>query len=114
MAGAHVRKGDEVMVTAGEFRGQLGKVVRVDPERERVTLQGAGIRPVRKNIRPTRVNPQGGQTEVDRTFHMSNVSPVVGGKPTRVRFETRPDGSKYRVAARDGSELGRLRGPRST
>jgi hypothetical protein len=49
---------------------------------------------------------------VDRSFHISNVSPAVGGKPTRVRFEVRGDGSKHRVAARDGSELSRLRGPR--
>jgi len=43
---------------------------------------------------------------------MSNVSPVVEGKPTRVRFETKADGSKVRVAARNGKELGVVRGPK--
>ena len=49
---------------------------------------------------------------LDRSFHISNVSPVVDGKPTRVRFVTKADGSKVRVAARDGSELGVVHGPR--
>jgi ribosomal protein L24 len=42
-------------------------------------------------------------------IHISNVSPCVDGKPTRVRFEVGEDGSKTRVAARDGSELHVLR-----
>jgi hypothetical protein len=38
-------------------------------------------------------------------IHMSNVSPVVDGKPSRVRFVTKPNGSKVRVSARGGKEL---------
>ena len=44
---------------------------------------------------------------------MSNVSPEVDGKPTRVRFETKKDGSKVRVAVRGGKELHTLRGPKA-
>lgn len=108
-AALHVKKGDEVVITAGDYRGKTGTIVKVDRDRDRVTVQGAGIPPIRKTIRPSRVNPQGGMTEIDRTFHISNVSPVAGGKPTRVRFDVRDDGSKYRVAARDGSVLHQLR-----
>lgn len=111
-AGRHVKKGDEVVVTAGDFRGQRGTVTKVLAERERVLVQGAGIPPLVKTLRRTRVNPQGGRTEVDRSFHISNVSPVADGRPTRVRFEVRPDGSKHRVAVRGGGELSRLHGPR--
>jgi large subunit ribosomal protein L24 len=107
----HVRKGDEVMVTAGEFRGKTGRVLRVMPEQERVVVQGPEIRGVTRNLRPTRVNPQGGRVTVDRSFHISNVSPVVEGRATRVRFERKPDGSKVRVAVRGGRELGVVRGP---
>jgi large subunit ribosomal protein L24 len=39
-------------------------------------------------------------------IHASNVLPVVDGKPTRVRFETRPDGSKVRVAVKGGAQIG--------
>ena len=103
---AHIRKGDEVIILAGDYRGRTGKVVRVIPKKDRVVVQGAGIDGITKNLRPTRINPQGGRVELDRSFHVSNVSPVVDGKPTRVRFERRKDGAKVRVAARDGSELG--------
>lgn len=108
----HIRKGDEVIVNAGEFRGQTGTVVRVLTKESRVIVKGPGIRGIVRTIKPTRVNPQGGQVEVDRSFHMSNVNPAVDGKPSRVRFQVKKDGSKVRVAARGGAELGKVHGPR--
>ncbi|MGP1346881.1 MAG: 50S ribosomal protein L24 [Phycisphaerales bacterium] len=105
----HVRTGDQVIITAGKYRGKTGEIVRVNDAAERVTVRGPEIDGITKTIRPTRINPQGGQTTIDRTFHISNVSPVVDGKPTRVRFETRADGSKVRVAARGGKVLHELR-----
>jgi hypothetical protein len=42
-------------------------------------------------------------------MHWSKVSPVVDGKPTRVRFEIKPDGSKLRVAVRGGKALSTVR-----
>lgn len=106
---AHVRKGDDVVITAGEFRGKTGTVLSVDPDGQRVVVKGPAIKGMVRTMKPTRVNPKGGQVEVDRSFHISNVSPSVGGKPTRVRFETKSDGSKVRIAARGGSELSVLR-----
>jgi large subunit ribosomal protein L24 len=106
---AHVRKGDDVVITAGEFRGKTGTVLSVDPDGQRVVVKGPAIKGVVRTLKPTRINPKGGQVEVDRSFHISNVSPSVGGKPTRVRFETKPDGSKVRIAARGGSELSVVR-----
>ncbi|MFI4856079.1 MAG: 50S ribosomal protein L24 [Phycisphaerales bacterium JB065] len=103
---SHIRKGDEVVITAGRFRGQTGKVVRMINKHERVVVQGPGIEGITRNMKPTRINPQGGQVEVDRSFHISNVSPAVDGKPTRVRFETKPDGSKVRVAVKGGKQIG--------
>lgn len=105
----HVRKGDEVVITAGEFKGKTGTIVRVDNKSERVIVHGTGIGGITKNIRPTRINPEGGRVEVDRSFHISNVSPVIDGKASRVRFQTKKDGSKVRVAARGGKELGVVR-----
>lgn len=109
---AHIRSGDEIVINAGQFKGQAGTVVRVLTDSDRVVVRGPGIPGTVKNIKPSRVNPQGGSVEVDRTFHKSNVSPAVDGKPSRVRFETKPDGSKVRVAVRGGKELGSVRGPR--
>lgn len=108
----HVRKGDEVIITSGDFKGKTGTIVQVLTSKDRVVVHGAGIAGIKKNLKPTRFNPQGGQVTVDRSFHISNVSPVVDGKPSRVRFECGADGSKTRVAARNGAELGKVRGPR--
>jgi large subunit ribosomal protein L24 len=102
------------MVTSGRFRGKTGEIVRVLTKHDRVIVRGPGIEGIVKNQRPTRLNPQGGKIELDRTFHISNVSPMAGGKPTRVRFETKPDGSKVRVAVRTGEELGRVSPSRKT
>jgi len=106
----HVRKGDTVIVTSGRDRGKTGEILHVYPKDDRVLVQGVNM--VTKNIRPTQANPQGGVIHREAALHISNVSPVVDGKPSRVRFERKPDGSKVRVAVRGGSELGVVHGPR--
>jgi large subunit ribosomal protein L24 len=99
-----------VMVTAGNDRGTVGEVLRVLTKQDRVVVQGVNIRA--KHLRPTQANPRGGIVRREMPIHMSNVSPVVNGEPTRVRFVTKDDGSKVRVAAKDGSELHVLHGKR--
>ena len=106
----HIRKGDMVIVTAGNDRGATGEVMRVIPKTSRVLVQGINVRS--KHLKPSQNNPQGGIVRREMPVHISNVSPVVDGKPTRVRWETREDGSKARVAVRGGKELHVLRGPR--
>jgi len=104
----HVRKGDEVIVTAGKDKGQRGKVVRVLTQEDRVIVEGVNVR--RKHVRPTQSNPQGGVVSVAMPIHISNVSPIdKDRKPTRVRFVTKDDGEKVRVAASTGEELSTLK-----
>ncbi|HEB60688.1 MAG TPA: 50S ribosomal protein L24 [Phycisphaeraceae bacterium] len=105
----HVKKGDSVIITAGAFKGMTGEIIRVLTDKDRVVVKGPRIKGITKHMKPSRLNPQGAIITLDRTFHISNVSPVVDGKPTRVRFQTKPDGSKVRVAARNGKELSVLR-----
>ena len=100
----HVRKGDIVMVTAGDSKGRQGRVLRVIPDKNQVVVEGVNVHV--KHVRPTQRNPRGGVIERELPVHMSNVSPVVDGKAPRVRFESRPDGSKVRVAARNGEQIG--------
>lgn len=107
----HVRKGDQVIVNSGSHKGQVGTIMRVitsdEPGNERVVLKGINLRT--KHLRPTRLSPQGGIITREASIHISNVNPVVDGKATRVRFVSKPDGSKVRVAARGGKELGTIR-----
>lgn len=93
-----------VVVTAGKARGRQGKVLRMIPDRDLVIVEGVNVR--KKHLRPTQQYPQGGVIHKEMPIHISNVSPVADGKPTRVRFENRSDGSKVRLAIRSGQPLG--------
>ena len=108
----HIRKGDTVIVTRGASKGVVGEILRIVDEGERVVVKGANIQT--KHIKPTQARPQGTILKEEGPIHASNVSPVVDGKPTRVRFVTKADGSKVRVAARGGKELHVLHGARKT
>ncbi len=107
-----VRKGDRVIVTSGLYKGQQGEVLRVLPDDDQVVVKGVNIKT--KHVKPTRVAPQGGIITREAPIHISKVSTVVDGKPTRVRFVTKPDGSKVRVAVRGGRELGVVHGPKGS
>jgi len=106
----HIRRGDTVIVTAGNDKGLTGEVLRVMTDASRVVVQGVNVRS--KHMKPTQAQPQGGILRREMPIHISNVSPVVDGKASRVRFVTGADGSKTRVAARNGKALHTLHGPR--
>lgn len=100
----HIRKGDLAYVRTGSDKGKTGKVLRVIPDKDQVIVEGINVR--KKHVRPSQTNPQGGIVEKEMPIHISNVSPLADGRPTRVRFETRTDGSKVRIAVRNGEVLG--------
>ena len=104
----HVRKGDTVIVTSGSQKGKIGEIIRVITKDDAVVVKGINLRT--KHLKPTRLSPQGGIITKEAPLHVSKVSPVVDGRPTRVRFEVRPDGSKVRVAVRGGKVLSTVRG----
>lgn len=106
----HVRKGDQVIVNTGDHKGVTGEITKVLTKSDKVIVKGVNLRT--KHIRPTQTNPQGGIITVEAPIHISNVSPIADGKPTRVRFETNKDGSKNRIAARTGKSLGQISGPK--
>ncbi len=100
----HIRKNDLVMVTAGDASGRSAKVLRVMPKQGKVVVQGVNV--VRRHVKPNPKYPQGGVVEKELPIDLSNVQPVVDGKATRVRFQTKSDGSKVRTAARGGTVIG--------
>ena len=106
----HVQTGDTVYITAGDHKGKTGQITRVDTERDRVYVKGLNLRT--KHIRPTQINPQGGVVTKEAPIHISNVSPVADGKPTRVRFERQSDGRKVRIGARNGKKLSAVSAPK--
>ena len=108
----HVRKGDTVMVTSGDSKGAIGEIIRVITKTDQVVVKGVNVHT--KHMKPTRINPQGGIITKEMPLHVSKVSPVVDGKPTRVRFESNKDGSKDRVAVKGGKVLHTLHSRKDT
>ena len=103
----HVRKGDTVMVLAGKYKGQTGKILEVLTAKERVRVEGLAT--IKRHLKPGRDPkvPQGGIIEKFGTIHISNVLPIdpQTEKPTRVGFKVLEDGKKVRIARRSGEEL---------
>ena len=98
---ARIKTDDEVIVTGGKDRGKRGKVLRVDPKKSRVYVEGLNI--VKRHQRPQQV---GGVIEKEGPIHISNVMLLdpKDGKPTRIGFELH-EGKRYRVARRSGTRI---------
>ena len=106
-----VRRGDTVTVIGGKDRGKTGKVLRVDPRRQRVFVEGLNI--VKRHQRPQQVRDAqraetvGGVIEKEGPIHVSNVMLVDPreDKPTRVGIERGDGGERRRVARRSGAQI---------
>ena len=105
----HVKKGDTVFVLSGDDKGKVGQVLRVDPGKGKVLVQG--INRVYRHLKPSRKYPRGGRIQKEMPVAISNVLPVdpKTNRPTRVKFVIHEDGSKERVAKKSGATLGVLK-----
>jgi len=104
-----IKKGDQVVVIAGDDKGKVGEVLRVDRSGGKVLVQG--VNRVYRHLRPSRQHPQGGRIQKEMPVHISNVLPVdpKTGQSTRVGFRRGDDGSLQRVARRSGESLGTVK-----
>ena len=102
-----IRTDDEVIVISGKDKGKTGKILRVDPEKERVYVEGLNI--VKRHQRPTagRPNAPVGVIEKEGPIHVSNVALVdpKDRKPTRVGTRRTEQGTRQRVTKRSGTEI---------
>lgn len=71
MAKQHVKKGDVVVVISGADKGKRGKLLSVQPKKQRVMVEGAHI--IKKHQRKSQQNPNGAIVEREGTIHISNV-----------------------------------------
>ena len=107
---ARIKTGDEVIVVGGKDRGKKGKVLRVEPAKNRLYVEGLNI--IKRHQRPQQVagaqraEQVGGVIEKEGPIHLSNVmlADPKDGKPTRVGVEVE-DGKRYRVARRSGTRI---------
>jgi large subunit ribosomal protein L24 len=105
-----IRSGDEVRVMSGKDRGKSGRVLRTEPRKQRVYVEGLNM--VKRHMRPKQVREGsreqaiGGVIEREGPIHVSNVLLVdpKGARPTRVRIE-REGARRTRVAVRSGTNI---------
>ena len=67
----HIKKGDTVEVIAGKSKGKTGKVLLVDPKVGRALVEGVNM--VRKHMKKTQDNPQGGIVDRESPIAISNL-----------------------------------------
>ena len=84
MAKLHIKKGDIVIVNTGDDKGKEGKVLSVDPEKQRAIVEGSNM--VSKASKPSAANPQGGIVKKEAPVHISNLNlkDPETGKATRI------------------------------
>jgi large subunit ribosomal protein L24 len=105
-----IRTDDQVVVTAGKDAGKTGRVVRTEPKKSRVFVEGLNM--VKRHERPRSSgdlkNAQaGGIVEKEGPIHVSNVMLLdpKGNKPTRVGVRRDEGGKRIRYAKRSGTAI---------
>jgi large subunit ribosomal protein L24 len=105
-----IRRDDTVRVIAGKDKGRTGRVLRVDPKKDKVYVEGANI--IKRHTRPRtlrdtqRAQEIGGIVEKEGPIHVSNVMLIdpETNEPSRVSVK-REGGRRTRVAKKSGKEI---------
>ncbi len=99
-----VKKGDMVKVIAGKDKGKQGEILRSIPSKGRVVVENINI--VKKAVRPTQQNPQGGINSIEAPIDASNVMLVCPHCKAAVRTGHRIDnGIKKRICRKCGKDI---------
>jgi large subunit ribosomal protein L24 len=107
---ARIKAGDDVVVVGGKDRGKRGKVLRVEPRKNRLYVEGLNM--VKRHQKPRQVagaqraEQVGGVIEKEGPIHLSNVmlADPTDGRPTRIGIEVE-DGRRFRIARRSGTRI---------
>ena len=104
MSGMKIKKGDQVIVLSGKDKGKTGAVVEARPADGMVLVEGINIS--KRHTKPTKAGEKGGIVDKQMPLNVSNVAIVTpDGKPSRVGYKIKADGTKVRVVKRTGAEL---------
>ena len=100
-----IKKGDEVIVRSGKYKGQTGKVVSTHPTLNKVTVEGINI--VKKHTKPNKQYPQGGIIPITKPIDASKVGIIdpTTKKASRIGYTIDKDGAKTRVFKKSGKEI---------
>jgi len=101
----HIKKGDTVIVSAGDSKGQQGRVLEVIREKNRAIVEGINL--VSKHTKPNAKSPQGGIVKKEAPIHISNLSVAdpKTGKATRIGRRLNEENKLVRFAKKSGEEI---------
>jgi large subunit ribosomal protein L24 len=109
--GLRIRKDDSVMVIAGKDKGKTGRVIRTEPDRGRIYVEGLNM--IKRHTRPRSVKDtqkaqSSGIIEKEGPINVSNVMLLdpSDNKPTRIGVRVNDDGTRQRFAKRTGKVIG--------
>ena len=105
MSKLHIKKGDTVIVNAGDDRGKQGRVVRVLVSKNKAVVEGVNV--VSKSTKPSAKHPPGGIVKMEAPIHVSNLSLIdpKSGKATRIGRRVNENGVKVRYSKKSGEEI---------
>jgi large subunit ribosomal protein L24 len=105
MAKLHIKKGDNVMVIAGNDKGRSGKVLAVIAEKNRAIVEGVNM--ISKHTKPNADYPNGGIIKKEAAIHLSNLKVIdAEGTPTRIgRKMDEKTGKTVRYSKKSGEVI---------
>ena len=92
MSIARIKKGDQVIVRKGEYAGKVSKVMRVMPKEGMAIVHEVNV--VKKAVRPSEANPNGGFVEKEKPIRLCNLMPYDVDAKKGVRISRVKDGDR--------------------
>lgn len=104
----HIKTNDIVEVIAGGDKGQRGKVLSINREAGKITVEG--VNRVYKHVKRSQKNPQGGRLNKEMPVNISNVLLACSkcGKATRTGARLTAAGAKERYCKKCSASLGEI------
>lgn len=84
------KRGDKVVIIAGVDKGKTGTIYKLLKKNNRVMVEGDGLKKIKKHMKPSQTNPDGGIVEIERPIHISNImlQDPKTKEPTRIGYKT--------------------------
>lgn len=94
---SNIRTDDKVKILIGKDKGKIGKVLKVDRDKDRVLVENINM--ITRHVKPSAQNRQGGMVKSEAAIHVSNVMLMCNKcmTPVRIKMKYLEDGKKVRV-----------------
>ena len=101
----HIKKGDNVVVIAGNDKGQKGRVLEIIRKTDRAIVEGVNM--IKKHTKPNAENPQGGIVKKEAPIHISNlmIADPKSGEATKIGRRLDENGKLVRYSKKSEEEI---------